>query len=116
MKKIKNLINEIKWFIQRGKRGYADCDLWDFHTYHARLMYNGLRDFNKMKHGYPAYLEPGIWDDIISQIADGFEAAEKIANDDGELFEEIPNLRNELVAKFHKAIMLLKTYYFHLWD
>ena len=29
--------NNIKWFIQRGKRGYSDRDLWSFDWYLAEI-------------------------------------------------------------------------------
>ncbi len=37
-------INEIKWFIQRGKRGYADCDWWSLDTYICQVMIDAMED------------------------------------------------------------------------
>jgi len=36
-----SLLRKIKWFIQRGKRGWADCDAWDFNTYVAGIIKEG---------------------------------------------------------------------------
>jgi len=30
---IMRIFKEIKWFWQRGKRGWADCDVWGFQDY-----------------------------------------------------------------------------------
>jgi len=43
------MFNRIKWFIQRGVRGYADCDIWDFNEYLAGLIIAGCR---KLKEDY----------------------------------------------------------------
>ena len=37
-------IKEIKWFIQRGKRGYAECDWWNLDSYISKVMIDGIED------------------------------------------------------------------------
>lgn len=51
--KIKDVLNEIKWFIQRGKRGWADCDAWGYFAYNARVNYEALKWLHVHKHGTP---------------------------------------------------------------
>lgn len=42
-----NIIDEIKYAIQRIKRGYSDRDLWDFDVYLANLIISGLKQFKQ---------------------------------------------------------------------
>ena len=51
--KIEDFFLNIKWFIQRGKRGYADCDIWQFDTYLAKIIFEGTRIIKDIKHGVP---------------------------------------------------------------
>ena len=37
-------IKEIKWFIQRGKRGYADCDWWNLDSHICKIVIGGIDD------------------------------------------------------------------------
>lgn len=54
--KIEDFFLEIKHFVQRGKRGYADCDIWSFDTYLARLIVEGTKEIKRVKHGIPMIL------------------------------------------------------------
>lgn len=38
---------EVKAFLQRGYRGYADCDVWGFGSYLTDVMAGGLRQLSK---------------------------------------------------------------------
>ena len=69
--KIRMFPRKVKWFIQRGKRGYADCDLWNFDTYLAKLFKNGLNDFANNATGWPDgdYETFEEWIDKIREIA-----------------------------------------------
>ena len=42
----------IKWFIQRGRRGWSDRDLWGFDTYLALVIAEGIERLIEVKHGY----------------------------------------------------------------
>lgn len=50
----KTWCRKAKWFYQRGKRGWADCDVWSFDDYLARVIADGLEHLAKTTHGYPA--------------------------------------------------------------
>jgi len=43
----------IKWFIQRGWRGWADCDAWGWCSYNAQVNKEVLMHLKKIKHGVP---------------------------------------------------------------
>lgn len=76
---------EIKWFIQRGKRGYADCDVWSIDWYLDSWLPEAVREL-KGGFGCPGDLYDGTkkdnecwkWQEILEDIAKGFEASRKI--------------------------------------
>jgi len=84
--KIEDIPREIKWFIQRGKNGYADCDVWDLSNYLSEWLPTALRELKKNSSGCPNDIydktrkgnECWKWKEIIEKIAIGFEASYKI--------------------------------------
>lgn len=50
----------IKWFFQRGKRGWSTYDSWSFDTYLAGVMAQAFRHLAKYHHGCPARFLPGF--------------------------------------------------------
>lgn len=102
------LPRRIYWFFQRGFRGFGDNDTWDFDTYLATIISQGLRHFKKYYHG----TEPTKKQ--IQKIIDGFEANLKIIN-----HEYNPENEEDLIllqSKFHRGMYLLEKYFNHLWD
>ena len=75
---------EIKWFIQRGKRGYADCDIWSLDGYLSEWLPTALKQLSKEVNACPKELwdkankknQCWKWPKIIKEIADGFQAAQ----------------------------------------
>lgn len=51
--KITAVPKEIKWFVQRGRKGYADCDVWEFDSYLAQVISGGLKELSKNQYGSP---------------------------------------------------------------
>lgn len=86
----------IKWFIQRGKRGYSDADIWGFDYYLSEVIVKGLKDLQKQVHGSPCGTigtqsisiedkdtkEITEWKKIIGEIIWTFEATSKIQEHD----------------------------------
>ena len=60
------IYREIIWFIQRGKRGYADCDVWDFDSYLSDVIKNGIKQLKEHHHGHSCW-EEGMTDDEAEQ-------------------------------------------------
>ena len=58
----KDTYRNIKWFIQRGKRGYADCDIWGFDDYLSEIIANGIKSLKNQVHGVP--------NDIIKKVGE----------------------------------------------
>lgn len=86
----KNYINAVKYFVQRGWRGYADCDHWDMDSYMESVLIELVKDLREHAHGFPAYLVDektlevlneeyvdGMtkWHTILDNIIDGLEAS-----------------------------------------
>ena len=112
---------EIKWFIQRGKRGYADCDVWSIDWYLDSWLPEAIRDL-KGGMGFPSDLydnkkeddECWKWQVIFEDIAKGFEASRKIKNHDFDLNSKTEYKELERVMK--KGLNLFVKYYGNLWD
>ena len=109
LEKVKDFFREIKWFIQRGKRGYADCDVWDFDSYLSRVIANGVREL-KDGTGYPADLSVRKWNTTLEKIAVGFEAQVKLP--------DFPTREDEkkLLVKAKIGMELFQKYFKSLWD
>ena len=94
---------EIKWFIQRGRRGWADCDVWSLDNYLNGWLPSALRCLKEQKQGVPSSMfepedcipegdwrgnpsEEGMvraearWDAIMDKMIAGFEADERSQN------------------------------------
>jgi len=75
----------VKWCWQRAFRGWADCDWWNMDAYLVGIILPMLRQLRKEQHGYPSYGEASTaeeWDAILDRMIEGFEAADRVLNDD----------------------------------
>lgn len=114
----KDVWRNIKSFIQRGKRGYADSDVWNLNSYLSSWMPDALEKLRGEGH-YAAYpmsiLKKGMsddeakekWDEIVNTIADGFRAAED-QNEYG-TWDDLEKTRI-------KGMKLFIKHYHDLWD
>lgn len=103
----------IKWFFQRGWRGYSDNDVWNFDSYLAKVISKGCKQLAKEKHGYPSDLTPEKWEEILNEISKNFEEYIKIIELE-EGYETIS--QEEFSKKLDKMFDLLKNNFGHLWD
>jgi len=127
----RRIYKEIKWFIQRGSRGWADRDVWSLDWYLNTWMPDALRRLRDTKIGTPfacfpegpEYIKPcgnptkeaheiaeKNWDTIINKMIAGFEAAHRL--------NEMSNWdnRDEDQKIFDEGMKLFHEYYFNLWD
>lgn len=72
--KIKDFPREIKYFIQRGKRGYSDRDLWSYDHFLASIIGNGLKQLAETTHGWPdsKFETFEEWQAELTKIGDAF--------------------------------------------
>ena len=90
---ISDIPRNIKYFIQRGKRGCATCDWWSFDYYIAGVIVIGIKALKKYgtslpilkgcnKKGEPNVLAKKRWYKILDNLIYTFETAQKIVNRD----------------------------------
>lgn len=114
----KEIYRKIKYFIQRGQRGYSDSDLWDAHSHISVLIARMMEDLSKKHSGHPMGLTNKKWEKILKDIAGGFMASEELSD----LTNMLSNRKREearrkrLNKKFDKAIDLFREYFLNLWD
>ena len=110
----------VKWFLQRGKRGYSDRDLWGFDYYLCEIMPKALRQLNDIRHGYPdsPFAKTGMtdkkWGRILEQMAVGFEAYGETLND----HEHMGNSSwyKKRIKRWEVGSKLFIKYFGALWD
>lgn len=114
------LYDQVRWFIQRGSRGWADYDAWGWCTHHARMTVGVLKYLREHKHGYPIGLTPAKWDKKLQVMIDGFQAMLD-DEDDVTSYKRLPRKehRKLIFSRRRKLMLALKyfrTYYYNLWD
>ena len=81
MKFFRKIYYDIKYFIQRGKRGYSNFDLMDMDSYLLDLITNMLKDFKNKKNGFPSNLDEESWNNVLKEIIEHFEKANPSTTD-----------------------------------
>ena len=71
--KIRYFPKEVKWFIQRGKRGWSDCDSWNVYSHIAEILPSMLKKMKEDNHGYPS----AMYDDNEWEHTDAEDKAAK---------------------------------------
>lgn len=103
---------EIKYFWQRGRRGYSDRDCWSIDGFLLKIlppMIAGLRDRGI---GYPCDMESREeWEKLLSIILMGLEANQRICDMDfdNETYEALQLMSD-------KGLFLLAKHFNSLWD
>ena len=137
---IKRIPKEIKWFFQRGKRGWADIDVICMDYWFFRTVIPMLKRLKDTKHGYPVDMTEEEWDEKLNKMIRCFEEANEdtcsIKNEyDGDIYEfyekiinnpelntldkwikrndEIYDYRNKMK---NEAFKLFSEYFWSLWD
>lgn len=130
----------IKWFFQRGIRGYSDIDVWDISYWFENTIIPMLKQLKKGKHGYPMGMTEKEWDMILDNMICYFEESTKkycsekneyeeeytkdLLNDNEEFNKSVRNRwlkREEEISRYrinmkNKALKLFSKYYYDLWD
>ena len=66
--KIKSFIYKIKWFIQRGKRGYSDYDIFDISDWITQVIVPMLKQLKETKCGYPCDMTEEEWNSQLDKM------------------------------------------------
>ncbi len=124
-KKIKSGYHNIKWFIQRGRRGWSDCDAWNFYGYLAKVISEATASLRDKHFGYPSDLTDEQWTKILDNISKLFTLVN--ANEIEKLYADIDyndskSLRTaydkeaKQLKEALKGFKLLEKYFYNLWD
>jgi len=108
----------VKWFYQRGRRGWADCDWWGVDDYLVGIILPMLKQLKEYEHGYPGYGKastPEKWDKLLDEMIEGFEAAKRITDDNYNLTTYLVDFEADRKLFEKKARIFIK-WFFHLWD
>jgi len=101
-------------FFQRGKRGWANSDTWDFDDYLTDVIIAGMTHLRKYVHGHPNNVNNlRTWKRILKTIIDGFKAYKKACN-----YTKTKTKRayNKEMKKFNEGMKLFHRYYGAFWD
>lgn len=145
------LIPRIKWWFrkrkyikQRAKRGWSDYDTWDFDTYLAMVISDGLAHLASVHISHPCGCTPEEWSEKLRYISKCFKqyteepdcpayeayrnAVMRIKNEDGSITVEAPDellkawreeeKRNyeEKMKRLKEGFDLLYENYPNLWE
>lgn len=114
---MKDLSRKIKKFIQRGRRGWSDEDTWDFDSYLSEVISGGCKHLANNTHSYPNDAGEAEWGNILIKISEGIIAPSLI---DEEFFGKLSGDYGKMIKlaykKQKKALVLLVTWFNHLWD
>lgn len=102
--------NRVKWFLQRGDRGWDDRAAWSIPHWLVEIIIPVLERLRLDTHGSPIGLTPGQWYDTLLDIESGFRAAKRITD-----WEGVDHYKSEMKT-FRKGMGLFTKYFFNLWD
>ena len=103
--KIKRTPKQIKWFIQRGKRGWADCDVWGLNSYLAEVISGSVKKLKKIHNGYPDGFEEEEYEEVLENISNSFKEFLQVQESLGPVSDELRNRMKDLI-----------TYFDYFWD
>ena len=129
LKNIGDTPDNIKHWFQRANKGYDETYYWGVDYRIVKIVLPILKDLRKHRHGYPVSLNSvEEWDAILDKIILGWEAADRVCNDEYYLKTGFPEKRfegdveiwyNESLKDqktFEEMMPLFTKYFFGLWD
>jgi hypothetical protein len=116
---IREVARELKWAWQRVYRGWDDRVLWSIHDHlidHLPIWLTWLRDNGA---GFPADMTEQQWNEELSRMIAGFEAARKLDDLDWmdiQGKDEQAAEQQRLSEVFNNGMKSFTEYFFSLWD
>lgn len=108
----KKYYREVKWFIQRGIRGYSDRDTWNLDYFLADVISKSVSQLQKDGMGYPRDITEKEWHNILRKISYAFYFYNK-CEEEIEPTQYSEQKRKELLTE---AFNLLNERFGNLWD
>ena len=120
--KVRLFPREVQWFIQRGKRGYADCDCWGIDSYLVDIIPKMLEQLRDSRWGVPSCMFEDVddnsdkswekarrkWYKVLDEIITSFALMEKELN--------VLTLTKEELKVRNKGVKQLYKYFYSLWS
>lgn len=112
------MFKAIRKFIERGRKGYCNEDLWEFDNWLSSLIARSLREFKLNCHGYPNDIDDwDKWMATLDEMIDCFEEQSRDIDNISSNFTETYNKRMAIKkAKLHRGLELLERWFYDLWD
>lgn len=124
---------EIKFFWQRGTRGWSDRDVWSIDGFMLQILPDMIRQLSYTKHGCPEEFwdehcrgdECHLWREFLVDMAAKLECGAKAQDldispykkEDGKYDWDAFHAEYErLMAEWRQGMDWLKKYFFNLWD
>ncbi|MGF6375032.1 hypothetical protein M2140_000066 [Clostridiales Family XIII bacterium PM5-7] len=122
---------KVRKFFERGLYGYSYGDLYNFDSYLAKIISNGVKEFNEGRAGYPCSITDEEWSEILEEISDCFyrgieengfyknenELFAPFGSDENEKwFEEEMHLDKVRGGDIERGLELLGKWFWNLWD
>ena len=131
---IKDFPSKVKWFYQRGSRGWSDRSVWSIDTWLVDNLIPMLERFKKEKHGTPMSIyrkKDGVdkdgnptdeadrlaeqrWNNVLNEILYGLKCAKKIQDLDYDYNDK--ELSKRLTKSSQSSFELIGKHLFNLWD
>lgn len=117
-------LRDLCWFFQRGKRGWAESDVWEMDHYLAGVIAGMAKELREKGMGYPCFHYKGRpcsckarWESALFRIEYAFRYFLYV---DGHGREEGYERWLEMEKNSHeairKALILMAKYWGNLWD
>jgi hypothetical protein len=101
-----------KWFMQRGWRGYADCDVWGLDSYLAGWLPRALDGLISAKHGHPIGMTRKGWESRLKRMKQGLIEAGKI----GDMKYKTVAENRAANLRMQRDLKLFVEHFHSLWD
>lgn len=108
------LFNEIKWFIQRGRRGYSDRDVWDAHSHICRVSSGMIKELRLICNSYPDSIvkDEYEWKEKLYRMEKDIMAYDYYQKTDVFLISD----EEESLERTKKGLKEMAEVINHLWD
>ena len=137
---VKDFPSEVKWFYQRGSRGWSDRSAWSIDTWLVDNLIPMLERLKRDKHGTPILMyrkKDGVdkdgnstdeahrlaeqrWNNVLNEILYGLKCAKKLQDmdydyEDKELTKRLTK-SSQLQRSSARSFNLIGKHLFNLWD
>lgn len=112
------MINQIRRFIERGRKGYTREEMWSFDNWLSDLIARGLKEFKENTHTYPNDIDDWEeWMRVLDEMIECFEEqGREIEMNTVDFIEQWNKRKKNKKQKLSRGMELLERYYFDLWD